>query len=318
MSATRAHPPSEVESRYAWLRLFTSLALMTIGGSGHVCGGGRSAAGPGGVRVARSVASLPYTLTMVGFGLGGILMGRLSDRFGVIVPVLLGAVSLGVGFIAAGAAPGLLVFALAQGLLIGFLGSSATFAPLVADTSLWFTRRRGIAVAICVSGNYLAGRAVAARAAVLLRQRRLAHDLHRRRRILLAGDAAARAGAAPAGASARHLGERCGRTAGLVDAARHGARHAAVLALRRRRGLLRGDVDAPGAHRRLLRRSRLCRGARRRNAVADARLRHCQPAGLGLDLGSHRRPADAPARLQCCRESPCSCSCRSTGSPRCT
>jgi len=44
-----------------------------------------------------------------------------------------------------------------QGLLIGLLGTSATFAPLVADTSMWFTRRRGIAVAICASGNYLAG-----------------------------------------------------------------------------------------------------------------------------------------------------------------
>ena len=41
--------------------------------------------------------------------------------------------------------------------MIGLLGTSATFAPLVADISLWFTRRRGIAVAICISGNYLAG-----------------------------------------------------------------------------------------------------------------------------------------------------------------
>ena len=103
------------------------------------------------------MASLPYTLTMVGFGLGGVLMGRLSDRFGVIVPVLIGATSLGLGFVAAGAAPSLLVFALAQGAIIGFLGSSATFAPLVADISFWFSRRRGLAVAICISGNYLAG-----------------------------------------------------------------------------------------------------------------------------------------------------------------
>jgi MFS family permease len=48
-------------------------------------------------------------------------------------------------------------FALAHGLLIGLFGSSAVFAPLVADTSLWFVRRRGIAVAVCASGNYLAG-----------------------------------------------------------------------------------------------------------------------------------------------------------------
>jgi MFS family permease len=105
----------------------------------------------------RGGASLPYTLTMIGFGLGGILMGRLSDRFGVFVPVLIGGTSLGIGFVAAGLAPGLLPFTLVHGLLIGLLGCSATFAPLVADTALWFNRHRGIAVAICASGNYLAG-----------------------------------------------------------------------------------------------------------------------------------------------------------------
>jgi MFS family permease len=47
------------------------------------------------------------------------------------------------------------MFALAN-LLIGF-GCSATFAPLIADISHWFTRRRGIAVAVCASGNYLGG-----------------------------------------------------------------------------------------------------------------------------------------------------------------
>ncbi len=107
--------------------------------------------------VGRSDASLPYTFTMIGFGLGGILMGRLSDRFGVIVPIIIGAFGLCAGFVAAGMAGSLWQFNLAQGLLIGLLGSSATFAPLVADISLWFTRRRGIAVSICISGNYLAG-----------------------------------------------------------------------------------------------------------------------------------------------------------------
>ena len=107
--------------------------------------------------VVRGDALLPYTATMIGFGLGGILMGRLSDRFGVVVPVALGAVGLGAGFIAAGLAPSLWLFSLAQGILIGLLGTSATFAPLVADTSQWFSRRRGMALAICMSGNYLAG-----------------------------------------------------------------------------------------------------------------------------------------------------------------
>src|SRR5690606_8080516 len=72
-------------------------------------------------------------------------------------PLLIGSVGLGLGFIAAAFSSNVWLFAIAHGVGIGLVGSSATFAPLVADTSLWFVRRRGIAVAICASGNYLAG-----------------------------------------------------------------------------------------------------------------------------------------------------------------
>ena len=146
-----------VESRYAWVRLCAALALMTIGGSGMYVVTVVLPRVQEEFGVGRSDASLPYTLTMIGFGLGGILMGRLSDRYGVMVPVIIGALGLSAGFIAAGTSGSLWEFSLAQGLLIGLLGTSATFAPLVADISLWFTRRHGIAVAICISGNYLAG-----------------------------------------------------------------------------------------------------------------------------------------------------------------
>ena len=145
------------ESAYAWLRLLVSLTLMTIGGSGMY---GITVVLPRiqqEFAVGRSDASFPYALTLIGFGIGGILMGRLADRFGVMVPVLVGGVALGSGFLVAGSAQSLWQFNLAQGLLIGMLGTSATFAPLVADTSQWFTRRRGIALAICMSGNYVAG-----------------------------------------------------------------------------------------------------------------------------------------------------------------
>jgi MFS family permease len=94
---------------------------------------------------------------MLGFGLGGILMGRIADRFGVMVAVMLGGIGLGLGYVAAGLAPSPLLFGVAQGVLVGLLGTSASFAPLVADTTRWFDRRRGIALAICMSGNYTAG-----------------------------------------------------------------------------------------------------------------------------------------------------------------
>ena len=146
----------ETESAYAWTRLALALALSTIGGVGMWSVVVALPAVQAEFGVARGDASLPYTLTMIGFGIGGILMGRASDRFGITLPILVGTVALSLGYVVAGSAATLWQYAIAQGLLIGF-GSSATFAPLLADTSHWFTRRRGIAVGVFASGNYLAG-----------------------------------------------------------------------------------------------------------------------------------------------------------------
>ena len=145
------------DSGYAWARLAASLALSTLGGIGLWSAIVALPAIQAEFGVDRADAALPYTATMVGFAVGGVLMGRLADRFGIVVPVVLGALMLGIGYVAAASAASLWQFMLAQALLIGLLGSSATFGPLVADVSLWFLRRRGIAVAIVASGNYLAG-----------------------------------------------------------------------------------------------------------------------------------------------------------------
>jgi MFS family permease len=139
------------------VRLGAALALSTIGGVGMWSVVVALPAVQVEFGVARADASLPYTLTMLGFGFGGIFMGRLADRFGVVFPIVLGAIALAIGYVAAASVATLWQFALIQGLLIGFLGSSASFGPLVADASLWFTRRRGLAVAIVASGNYLSG-----------------------------------------------------------------------------------------------------------------------------------------------------------------
>jgi MFS family permease len=144
------------EPGHAWLRLGAALALSTIGGVGMWSVVVALPAVQADFGVARADASLPYTLTMIGFGLGGIALGTLADRQGVMRSILVGAVLLAAGFILASVSPSIWAFALAQGILIG-VGSSASFSPLIADTSLWFTRRRGIAISICASGNYLAG-----------------------------------------------------------------------------------------------------------------------------------------------------------------
>src|SRR5262245_20751118 len=146
----------EPESAYAWTRLFAALALAGVGGVGMWSVIVALPAVQADFDVARSDASLPYTMTMICFGFGGILMGRLSDRIGIFVPVVGGAITLAVGYAVASQATSLWQFVLAQGLLVG-VASSATFAPIIADTSLWFTRHRGMAVAIIASGSYLAG-----------------------------------------------------------------------------------------------------------------------------------------------------------------
>jgi MFS family permease len=144
------------ESDYAWIRLLVALLLSGIGGVGMWSVIVALPAVQAEFGVARSAASLPYTVTMISFGFGGILMGRFSDRFGIFFPVVGGAVGLALGYAAASQATSLWQFILAQGLLVGFAGSVA-FGPLIADTSLWFTRRRGMAVSIIASGSYLAG-----------------------------------------------------------------------------------------------------------------------------------------------------------------
>ncbi len=139
------------------MRLVVTLGLMMIGASGMYAVVVALPAVQAEFGVARADASMPYTLLMIGFGVGGMLMGRLADRFGVMIPLLIGAFSLSLGFIVAGMATNIWTFGLAHGLLIGLGGASPTFAPLIADTSLWFVRRRGIAVAVCASGIYLSG-----------------------------------------------------------------------------------------------------------------------------------------------------------------
>ena len=146
-----------VETPYSWARLALSVLMGTIGGVGMWSVVVVLPAVQAEFGTARADASLPYTLTMIGFAFGGVLMGGIADRFGMAWTAALGAVAIGAGYVAAGYAASLWQFALIQGVLIGFLGASATFGPLMADVSHWFDRRRGIAVAVCASGNYVAG-----------------------------------------------------------------------------------------------------------------------------------------------------------------
>ena len=187
-------------------------------------------------------------------------------------------------------------FCVSLGVLSGLLGTSALFAPMAADISHWFTRRRGLAVAIVITGTYFAGAlwppivqasldargwretfvAIAILMACIMLP--LIPLLYRKPAALIEAQAA--------------------RTApGAGQAAWCRPRHASVPDLRGRARLLHRDGGTAGAHRRPRHRSRIRRPARRRDALAHARHRHREPDRLRLHLGPDRRAAHAAARL---------------------
>jgi MFS family permease len=143
------------ESAYAWLRLATAVLIGTIGSIGMWSYVVALPAVQADFGIARADASLAYTLCMIGFGVGAVSIGGLVDRFGIVGPLTASTLALAFGFILSAFAPSYMVFVLAN-FAIG-IGSAGTFAPLMADISHWFTRRRGIAVAVCASGNYVGG-----------------------------------------------------------------------------------------------------------------------------------------------------------------
>jgi MFS family permease len=145
-----------VDSRYAWWRLAASVALSTLGAVGMWGVVVVIPAVQADFGVTRADVSFSYTTTMLGFGVGSIVLGRLLDTRGAFVTMVLATVLLAAGYAAAAVAPTLWLFSAAQGALIG-VGSAAVFIPLVADTSHWFAKRRGLAMAICASGNYIGG-----------------------------------------------------------------------------------------------------------------------------------------------------------------
>ena len=155
-STSAAAPASLIDSRQAAWRLLTTLCLVVLGNSSMYVVSVVLPAVQTEFGVGRADASLPYTLMMVCLGLGGLWTGRLADRHGLMPVLCVGAVGVFGGFVWAGLSGSIWGFGLAHALM-GLIGSSATFAPLIADTALWWNRRRGIAVAICASGNYIAG-----------------------------------------------------------------------------------------------------------------------------------------------------------------
>ncbi|WP_128919197.1 MFS transporter [Bradyrhizobium nanningense] len=151
-------PPKKpsIENSYSWIRLAVSIALSTLGCVGMWSLVVALPAVQADFNAPRAAAALPYTFAIVGFMVGGIMVGRLADRFGILPPLAGGTILMSLGYVLTAFAPSLPMFAMISGVTIG-LGGAASFAPLVADVSLWFDRHRGLAIALATAGSSLAG-----------------------------------------------------------------------------------------------------------------------------------------------------------------
>jgi MFS family permease len=139
----------------AWVRLALALVIGSIGAVGMWSVVVVLPVVQAEFGTSRGAVSLAFTLTMLGFGLGGVAMGRITDRFGIVAAMAISIAILGSAYVLAGLSTTLWQF-IAVYFLIG-LGTSATFGPLMAEASHWFERYRGLAVTIVASGNYVAG-----------------------------------------------------------------------------------------------------------------------------------------------------------------
>jgi len=147
--------PDVLDSRYSWFRLAVSLLIATVGNVGIWVIVMVMPAIQAEFGIDRGEASFPYTMTMIGYAVGNFAVGRIIDRFGVTFALSLSAAIIAGGMGLAAISPSVLLLAGLQ-LIIGF-GTGASFGPLMTDVSMWFLKRRGIAVAITACGNYLSG-----------------------------------------------------------------------------------------------------------------------------------------------------------------
>jgi MFS family permease len=145
-----------IETRASWIVAFAALAVMCVSFGAPMVAVVALKPIAADLGSARSVPALAYALAWLGTAVGGVAMGRIAERVGVRATAMFGAVMIGLGLaVSTGGAPWQLY--VGHGLLIGLIGNAGINAPLYIYVSHWFDRRRGTALALISSGQYVAG-----------------------------------------------------------------------------------------------------------------------------------------------------------------
>jgi MFS family permease len=145
-----------IESRKSWVVAWAALAILSLSYGAPLVAVVALKPIAADLDAARSAPAIAGSLAYLGSGLGGILMGWLAERIGVRAVVMFGSVMVCIGLYVASQG-GLTALYLGYGLLVGLVGTSGMFAPLMTYVTRWFDRKRGTAVALISSGQYIAG-----------------------------------------------------------------------------------------------------------------------------------------------------------------
>ena len=147
--------PQIHDTSYAWFRLAVTLVIAIFANTGMWAVITIMPALEAEFATSRATTSLPFTMNMIGFALGNLVIGRIIDKIGVTLSVMAAAIVSAAAFLLSTMTGDIYLLAGVH-LFLGF-GTAAGFGPLITDISHWFLKQRGIAVALIASGNYLAG-----------------------------------------------------------------------------------------------------------------------------------------------------------------
>ena len=147
--------PKIHDSPYSWFRLAITLTIAIFANTGMWAVITIMPALEAEFVTSRALTSLPFTFNMIGFAVGNLVIGVIIDRFGITISIISAALLSGLAYLLSTQADSIYFLSIVH-LMLGF-GCAAGFGPLITDISHWFLRRRGIAVALTASGNYLAG-----------------------------------------------------------------------------------------------------------------------------------------------------------------
>ncbi len=106
-------------------------------------------------KVDRGTSSLLYAATMIGFGFGTVIIGKIFDKHGIKKPIVIASISLIISYYLYSIS----IYFWNLLFLQAFMGfaAAAFFGPAMADITNFFSNRRGLALSIVASANYVAG-----------------------------------------------------------------------------------------------------------------------------------------------------------------